>query len=65
MLKSVAQAISRNVILVDFFEVFYFPTQQNVCGEKLNCCVSWGELVCNAHERTNERYIGFKDETPQ
>lgn len=64
MLKSVAQAISAMLFLVEFFffEVFLFsdPTK---CGGKLNCCVSWWwrGIVCNAHER----YIGFKDETPQ
>lgn len=64
--KSVAQAISRNVILVDFFEVFYFPTQQNVWGEaELLRQLGGNWCAMHTNERTNERYIGFKDETPQ
>jgi hypothetical protein len=60
MLKSVAQAISRNVILVDFFEVFYFPTQQNVWGEAelLRQLRGIGVQCTRTNERTIYRFQG-------
>ncbi len=60
MFESVAQAISRNVILVDFS--IFRPNKMWGGGRSWTAASAEG-IVCNAHERTI--YVGFKDETPQ